>query len=130
MFKRIWLWAPPALDTLLIFNLSSEANPLPGLTTLVWDKALHATEYAGLAFLVFRALRGEGMRSGRAVVVALLATSAYGGSDEIHQYFVPGRDSEVSDWIADTVGGSIGISISAVVLGLWNARFRPTPPTL
>jgi MYXO-CTERM domain-containing protein len=32
--------------------------------------------------------------------------SFYGASDEVHQSFVPGRDSDVLDWRADTIGGA------------------------
>ena len=45
----------------VIFYLSSEPEPLPELTAAVWDKALHFLEYAGLAVLLGRAFRGEGI---------------------------------------------------------------------
>jgi len=28
----------------------------------------------------------------------------YGGSDEVHQLFVPGRDCNLYDFVADTIG--------------------------
>jgi VanZ family protein len=106
--RRALLWMPPIVYAALIFHFSSESNPLPALTALVWDKALHATEYAGLAFLVCRALRGEGLRPWVSVALAILIASAYGGSDEWHQFFVPGRDSDVMDWVGDTFGSTLG----------------------
>ena len=42
------------------------------------------------------------------VVLALTATSLYGASDEWHQAFVPLRNSEIRDWVADTIGGAVG----------------------
>ena len=45
----------------VIFYLSSQPDPLPELTAAVWDKALHFLEYAGLAVLLVRAFRGEGI---------------------------------------------------------------------
>jgi len=100
---------------LLIFHFSSESNPLPALTAVVWDKALHAIEYAGLAFLLCRALVGEGLGWSAAIGLALVLASAYGASDEWHQLSVPGRDSDVHDWVADTVGGGLGsIAFSAI----------------
>ena len=40
--------------------------------------------------------------------IVLAATLIYGASDEIHQYFVPGRNASWTDWLADTLGGLIG----------------------
>jgi VanZ family protein len=37
--------------------------------------------------------------------------SAYGIIDEVHQYFVPGRDCNLWDWIADTLGAAIGAAL-------------------
>jgi len=91
-----------------IFALSAQSNPLPEITTRVWDKLLHTIEYAGLAVLLARALLREGISVGRAFVVAAVAASLYGASDEFHQSFVPGRDATPRDWAADTVGGIIG----------------------
>jgi VanZ family protein len=38
------------------------------------------------------------------VIIAVL----YGASDEIHQYFVPGRVCDIFDLVADSIGGFIG----------------------
>jgi VanZ family protein len=37
------------------------------------------------------------------------AGSLYGVSDEIHQAFVPGRSSDVLDWMADTAGTLVAL---------------------
>ncbi len=108
--RRAWLWAPPLAYMLLIFHLSSESNPLPELTEHVWDKALHTIEYGGLGALLCRACIGEGLSLALAGLCALVATSLYGGSDEWHQLFTPGRSSDIHDWFADTTGGLLGIA--------------------
>jgi VanZ family protein len=41
--------------------------------------------------------------------------SAYGILDEVHQFFVPGRDCNVWDWIADTLGAVIGAAAAALI---------------
>jgi VanZ family protein len=99
----------------LIFHFSSESAPLPALTALVWDKALHLTEYAGLGLLLCRALRGEGLGWLGAVIGALVLASAYGAGDEWHQSFVPFRDSDVRDWVADSLGGTVGSALYFVL---------------
>ena len=100
----------------LIFHLSSESDPLPVLTQHVWDKALHCIEYGGLAFLLCRALLGEGVGWTAAFALAFVATSVYGASDEWHQLLTPGRSFDVHDWMADTFGAAAGVA-SAVLLG-------------
>jgi VanZ family protein len=103
----------------VIFQLSSQTDPLPAVTERVWDKALHLGAYAALGFLFFRAFRGEGANWMAAAVLAFAATSAYGASDEWHQLFTPGRQSDLADWVADTLGGAMGVMTFALV-----ARWR------
>jgi VanZ family protein len=99
----------------LIFHLSSQSDPMPAVTPLVWDKLLHLTEFGVLAVLFYRAFTGEGAGWQLAAMLALLATSLYGATDEWHQAFVPMRSSDVRDWIADTAGGAVAILAYALV---------------
>ena len=64
------------------------------------DKVGHAAAYAVLGGLLRLA-------TGRAWLAVLLST-LFGISDEIHQYFVPGRMADVFDVVADAVGALIG----------------------
>jgi len=109
LLERLWLWGPPLAYMVLIFHLSSESDPLPELTAHVWDKILHTVEYGALGVLLCRACAGEGIPLAAAGCLALIGTSLYGGSDEWHQLFTPGRSSDVRDWMADTTGGLLGI---------------------
>ena len=36
--RRAALWLPPLVYVWIVFHLSSESDPLPALTTHVWDK--------------------------------------------------------------------------------------------
>jgi hypothetical protein len=76
--RRAYLWLPPIAYAALIFWLSSLSDPLPQVSILVWDKALHAIEYAGLGFLVCRALRGEGLGWSWTVALAIVVTAPGG----------------------------------------------------
>ena len=102
----------------VIFYLSSQPDPLPELTAAVWDKALHFLEYAGLAVLLARAFRGEGMARRHAFLAAVGVASLYAASDEIHQIWVPVRDAAVGDWLAGSLGaiGGAGLYLAAVRL--------------
>jgi VanZ family protein len=128
--RRLLLWGPPAAYMYFIFFLSSEPDPMPALTRVIWDKALHCAGYAGLAALVARACSGEGWSWGRAWLAGTLAASAYGISDEFHQAFVAGRDSEVLDWVADTVGAAVGATSFVGFLAVWHQHLVSRWPGL
>ena len=67
----------------------------------------HFTEYAILAGLTARALRGSsrpGLRD-RWFWISLLLVTLYSLSDEYHQTFIPSRTASIFDSLIDTVGG-------------------------
>jgi VanZ family protein len=104
MSPRALFW--PIAIAALIFYASSRAHVAsPGITEID-DKFAHFGVYGLLGTLVCRLGRGR-----RAAVWALIVVSAYGGSDEWHQSFVPGRSSDVGDWIADTAGAAAAIAL-------------------
>jgi VanZ family protein len=109
-----WYWLPVALYAGAIFFWSSQSHPEEQLPSFllkdVSDKVLHAVEYGILAVLCYRAFRwAAGPAVARqAVVSAIVASSAYGVTDEVHQFFVPFRESSWLDWLADTIGAAIG----------------------
>lgn len=123
--SQLLLWAGVVLYLGAIFLLSSLPNPLPALASRMSDKVLHAVEYGGLGLLLALALRASGLRAGRAAALALLLASLYGASDEIHQAFVPHRDSDVRDWLADTAGAALGAVAAA---GLTRRRAAAAGP--
>ncbi|MGD8768566.1 MAG: VanZ family protein, partial [Desulfobacterales bacterium] len=45
------------------------------------------------------------------VILSVVLSSLYGVSDEIHQYFVPFREADLLDVLADTLGGILGVYI-------------------
>lgn len=99
------LWAPPAIYAAAIFVVSSVPNP-PAPPGAVTDKHVHALVYAGLALLVLRALVAADaslLTAGRALGAAAIA-AVYGVTDELHQWFVPGRIVDVLDLVANAVG--------------------------
>jgi len=50
--------------------------------------------------------------------VVLLAIGAlYGMTDELHQMFVPGRQPDIADWIADILGVAIGYGTALTLMG-------------
>ena len=113
-YPILWYWLPVLLYASLIFYLSSLPHPEDELPDFVFkklsDKFLHLVEYAVLGLLCYRALRWAAGQSvaRRAVIITIMAVSFYGMTDELHQAFVPFRESSWLDWLADTLGGVIG----------------------
>ncbi|MGH7957339.1 MAG: VanZ family protein [Opitutaceae bacterium] len=97
-------WAA-AIAGLIFFASSRPFVASPGFTR-VDDKLGHFAVYGLLATLVCRMGRGW-----RVAAWSLLAVSAFGASDEWHQSFVPGRSTDVRDWVADTVGAAAAITL-------------------
>ena len=88
---------------------------MPGLFPFQ-DKLLHAGAYAVLGVLLFNALRNSSSSSWHTIRTATLLSSLYGLSDEFHQSFVPGRQADGWDWLADTTGALLGSILVAFFL--------------
>src|SRR5204862_468029 len=58
-----------------------------------------------------------------AAVLALVLAGLYAGSDELHQWFVPGRGARLNDWLIDVSGAAAGQGLLAARA----QRFRPRP---
>jgi len=111
--RRAAPWLPSIAYMALIWALSSQSQQI-SMPSLPWsDKVAHFVEYAILGGLYAHAvLRTWPQLSPlRALAIAAVLTSAWGYIDEIHQAFVPGRNSDVRDWVADTLGAIAGVTI-------------------
>lgn len=73
----------------------------------------HLTEYAILAALFWRALRGAHWRSKMSFLfaVAWSACAIFAATDEFHQSFVPSRTASAKDVMIDACGALIGLTI-------------------
>jgi len=69
---------------------------------------LHIPEYAVLSALVYPLFMGKRHPLPLAIFICVL----YGISDEMHQSFVPGRDTSPLDIIYDGVGATLGALLS------------------
>ena len=73
------------------------------------DKLYHDGAYFIMGLLAWRSFKH---RIGSPIILALLIIafcSLYGLSDEWHQSFVVGRESDIADWAADTSGAVLAI---------------------
>ena len=101
-----WRWTIVAAYMLAVFAASSRST-LPALPGQPSDKLLHFAAYAVLSVLVIWATTRGRWRlvTGRVVLAAALACTLYGITDEFHQRFVPNRNADPADVLADALGG-------------------------
>ena len=98
----------------VIFGLSAmSAPPEPSLP--MSDKVIHGVIYALLGALMVRGLSNARWSevTGATAVGAVVLSTLYGYSDELHQRFVPNRTPELADVLVDALGASCAAA------GLW-----------
>ena len=127
MKKRLQSWflfyLPPFAYMAAIFCVSAMPNPtFQGETP---DYVLHAVEYFLLALLLLRALLSRGLPDGRfaawqrVCLLGALCAVAYGLTDELHQYVVPGRHCSLHDVFADAFGAFAAYGVGCLDYVVW-----------
>ena len=94
----------------------------------VSDKIKHFSAFFGLSVLLSLTLIYQSkvlLFKKYFLVAALVISSIYGLLDEIHQSFVPGRNSEFLDWVADSLGAAAGAFIVFYLLKKF--KYFPKP---
>ena len=102
----------------LVYAFAPLSNPVLGTR---FDKLNHLMAFACLGFCGALATTGPRLPQRPAMVIALVALGAL---IEVVQSFIPHRQSEWLDLLADCFGLAIGHGLAATVAGLW-----PEPAT-
>jgi len=106
--------------------IGTHKSSLPSLPTN-FDKVLHFSAYAGLAFLLSISIFWSRKVPWWQFVVLLMAVAAFGGCDELTQ--TPfGRTADWYDWYADLAGAVVGVSLGAAT-NRWLRRADAQKPT-
>jgi VanZ family protein len=111
---------------LIFISSSITAAEMPDLSIFRFDKVIHFGVYFVFAFLLYRAFRYQTrfpVLAHHAAIVTIAAVILFGASDEFHQFFVPGRQADIFDLIADTTGAVILVAAVGIKDRLW-----PPPP--
>ena len=117
--KRFALyWLPLILYCLFIYIQSANPSPDQIPSFRFFDKVLHFTAYGIMGILFYRAYQTLRIKNNIQMLMLLSVVSAslYGISDEIHQSFVPFREAEVADVIADILGAVGGVFLYQMLI--------------
>lgn len=93
---------------IILTSLPTTSLPKVGIS----DKLQHFFAYFVLALLLnssFLVQRKYQFSFNVKSLLSLLIVVLYAIFDEVHQYFIPGRFCEFSDFIADVIGGIAGV---------------------
>ncbi|MDR2101889.1 MAG: VanZ family protein, partial [Treponema sp.] len=110
VYRKVLLKIPAVLIITAIWLFSSQSILPKPRGILGFDKFQHLTAYfilAGALGLWFSPEQWK-FRARKTLLAVFLCTALYGIIDEAHQYFVPGRDCNVWDWLADAAGAAAG----------------------
>lgn len=119
-------WAAPAVVMAALWWSSSRSpQPQPfDLVRALLHNGMHVVAWSVLAASIWGAMRRRDVANQRAAVaVGLVGAVIYGVVDEIHQSFVDGRVSSISDVLSDTAGALLGVMGCAAAFD--RRRFRP-----
>ena len=108
---QIKYWLPVFLYCCIIVYLSSLSYPsrhFPSFLFGLSDKLVHGVEYGILGILLYRAFR-QTTRTFRSISLAIIYSVVFGISDEMHQWFIPNRQADLWDLLADTFGATFFI---------------------
>ncbi|MCC6142659.1 MAG: VanZ family protein [Candidatus Hydrogenedentes bacterium] len=122
---RLPFYIAVALYCGAIFYMSHQSHPVPeeyqfdGL-----DKIVHVFLYGGLTALVSAGIRTAPRRASamRQFWVPIVFAVSFGIVDEFHQYFIPLRNFDPLDVVANTTGALL--AQVALCLGLWRISRR------
>lgn len=112
LLHQISLWLPVVLWMALIFKFSS--GSIPSASPVYWQdfavkKFGHVLLFGALAVLIYRGLVGDGVEKNKALIWAIILSTLYGATDELHQIFTQGREAKVRDVLIDGFGAFVSM---------------------
>ncbi|MDR3131058.1 MAG: VanZ family protein [Treponema sp.] len=119
IFAKIIIRLPALLIVGGIWFFSSKSTIYKPKGIFGYDKIQHFIAYFLLAIGGGLWISSAFWRRQRflAFFLVTLTVSVYGIIDEVHQFFTPGRDCNLADWIADTIGAVFGAALMMRVDG-------------
>lgn len=82
-----------------------------GFMNFLVRKTAHVVVYFALAFCITHSIKYHIHKSHKLLIASWGIAAFYGVTDEIHQYFVPGRVMAISDMVINAVGALAGAAL-------------------
>ena len=127
----VWFWMIGIFVASSIPSVEIQQSEIVGTLTmssplLANQVTNHLTEYGILSLILYRLILHTRMIHPAMVwFLAVVLSVLYGISDELHQFFVPGRYSELMDLSYDAMGAIFGASFALLATNVIN-RLRNT----
>ena len=109
MTKPFLWWSAFGSYATLVLIVSVIPVPEVGPQVPSLDKIAHLLEYFLFSWLLLHAQVAAGHPRGRAARIAVVAAVIYGGLCEVLQAWLPYRDAEGWDVVANSIGGWLGV---------------------
>ena len=103
-------WIKEQIKAFLSLFRTVEEKDKKGPWGWILRKTAHATEYAILCVLAYRAFQLK-MEEKKALFYAFLGSVVYAMTDEFHQSFIPGRGPSWRDVGIDSLGALVAIGV-------------------
>jgi len=101
----------------IFVSSSLPSASLPKLEFFGLDKLVHVAVFSLFAVFTHRAIKFQDrypLLSTNNLLLTVIITVVYGVIDELHQYFVPGREVSISDILADLLGSILYVAIASM----------------
>ena len=82
-------------------------------------KIAHFSIYTLVGILMMALMSTYDISKRKQILISILVGIMYATSDEIHQYFIPGRSAMVTDVLIDTAGVCLGVLIVLISLQIY-----------
>ncbi len=87
-------------------------------------KIAHFTLYTLVGFLIMSLCYTYSLEQRKRLAISILCSSTYAISDEVHQSFIPGRSSQITDVFIDICGALTGILAIVVLIYIYKKYIK------
>lgn len=104
------------LGTLPIIGNVIETLTTNGTVTVIVRKSAHMFSYAMLSIFVFMSMYDLKVDFKKLCIKSIVIAFIYAITDEIHQFFIPGRSCELRDVLIDTSGAILAMFVVYLIV--------------
>lgn len=87
-------------------------------TEKVIRKIAHFSIYTVVGILLMAFMSTYQLKEKNRMIISTILGILYASSDELHQYFIPGRSAQITDVMIDTLGVLVGICLVLLMVGI------------